>query len=31
LLELLQEGSTLQQEDFLDKLRRQRSGESIAK
>jgi hypothetical protein len=31
LLELLQEGSTLQQEDFLDRLRRQRSGESIAK
>jgi CheY-like chemotaxis protein len=30
LLELLQEGSTLQEEDFLDKLRRQRSGESVA-
>ncbi|MGA7929071.1 MAG: PilZ domain-containing protein [Candidatus Sulfotelmatobacter sp.] len=30
LLELLQQGSTLQQEDFLDKLRRQRSGESVA-
>jgi hypothetical protein len=30
LLELLQQGSTLQEEDFLDKLRRQRSGESLA-
>jgi DNA-binding response OmpR family regulator len=30
LLELLQQGSTLQEEDFLDKLRRQRSGERIA-
>jgi CheY-like chemotaxis protein len=29
LLELLQQGSTLQQEDFLDRLRRQRSGESV--
>jgi CheY-like chemotaxis protein len=30
LLELLRQGSTLQQDDFLDELRRQRSGESVA-
>lgn len=30
LLELLREGSTLQQDDFLAELRRQRSGESVA-
>jgi DNA-binding response OmpR family regulator len=30
LLELLRQGSTLQQEDFLVELRRQRSGESVA-
>jgi DNA-binding response OmpR family regulator len=30
LLELLRQGSTLQQEDFLTELRRQRSGESVA-
>jgi hypothetical protein len=30
LLELLRQGSTLQQDDFLAELRRQRSGESVA-
>jgi CheY-like chemotaxis protein/c-di-GMP-binding flagellar brake protein YcgR len=30
LLELLRQGPTLQQEDFLGELRRQRSGESVA-
>ncbi len=30
LLELLRQGSSLQQDDFLDELRRQRSGESVA-
>jgi DNA-binding response OmpR family regulator len=30
LLELLRHGSTLQQDDFLTQLRRQRSGESVA-
>jgi CheY-like chemotaxis protein len=30
LLELLRQGSSLQQEDFLAELRRQRSGESVA-
>jgi CheY-like chemotaxis protein len=30
LLELLRHGSTLQQDDFLEELRRQRSGESVA-
>jgi CheY-like chemotaxis protein len=30
LLELLRQGSTLQQDDFLDELRRQRSSESVA-
>ena len=30
LLELLRQGSTLQQNDFLEELRRQRSGESVA-
>jgi len=30
LLELLRQGSTLQQEDFLAELRQQRSGESVA-
>jgi len=30
LLELLRQGSSLQQDNFLDELRRQRSGESVA-
>ncbi len=30
LLELLRQGSSLQQDEFLDELRRQRSGESVA-
>jgi hypothetical protein len=30
LLELLRQGPTLQQDDFLGELRRQRSGESVA-
>jgi CheY-like chemotaxis protein len=30
LLELLRQGSTLQEEDFLSELRRQRSGEAVA-
>jgi hypothetical protein len=30
LLELLRHGSSLQQDDFLAELRRQRSGESVA-
>ena len=30
LLELLRHGSTLQQDDFVEELRRQRSGESVA-
>jgi hypothetical protein len=30
LLELLRQGSSLQQDDFLAELRRQRSGESVA-
>ena len=30
LLELLRQGSTLQQDDFLGELRRQRSGETVA-
>jgi CheY-like chemotaxis protein len=30
LLELLRQGPTLQQDDFLEELRRQRSGESVA-
>ena len=30
LLELLRRGSSLQQDDFLAELRRQRSGESVA-
>ena len=30
LLELLRQGSSLQQDDFLNELRRQRSGESVA-
>ncbi len=30
LLELLRQGASLQQDDFLDELRRQRSGESVA-
>ena len=30
LLELLRQGSSLQQDDFLDELRRQRTGESVA-
>jgi hypothetical protein len=30
LLELLRQGSALQQDDFLAELRRQRSGESVA-
>jgi CheY-like chemotaxis protein len=30
LLELLRQGSALQEDDFLDELRRQRSGESVA-
>jgi hypothetical protein len=30
LLELLRQGQTLQQDDFFEELRRQRSGESVA-
>src|SRR5260370_12036599 len=30
LLDLLRHGSTLQQDDFVEELRRQRSGESVA-
>ena len=30
LLELLRHATTLQQDDFLEELRRQRSGESVA-
>jgi hypothetical protein len=30
LLELLRQATTIQQDDFLEELRRQRSGESVA-